>query len=72
MRGFKRLSLDPGESRRVQFEMTEDGLSEVKDDGSRAVLPGKYGISLGGSLPGPGFNGLKTAFTITGSKALLN
>ena len=69
LRGFSRISLDPGESRHVSFELSPRQLSSVAEDGSRSVLAGEYKFTLGGSQPGPGFNGLQGKFTVAaGSK----
>ena len=48
LQAFARLSLKPGESRRVQFALSPRQLSEVAPDGSRSVQPGIYKISVGG------------------------
>ncbi|HEX4164961.1 MAG TPA: glycoside hydrolase family 3 C-terminal domain-containing protein, partial [Bryobacteraceae bacterium] len=70
LRGFTRVSLDPAANRHIRFELSEDGLSEVREDGLRAVLPGSYEISIGGSQPVPGSNNLTAEFTISGLKSL--
>ena len=50
--GFQRLHLKAGESRRIMFTLDPRGLSEVDADGLRAVQPGEYRLSIGGSQPG--------------------
>jgi len=69
LKGFKRISLDPGASTQVQFSLTPRNLSSVRSDGSRAVLPGNYALSGGGSQPGgPGV--LEAHFHVNGTEGL--
>jgi beta-glucosidase len=49
--GFERLYLDAGETKHVTFHLDPRTLSEVDDKGVRAVLPGRYRITVGGSQP---------------------
>ena len=50
--GFQRVTLKPGESRTVQFNLTRKEL-ELIDAGGRPVsAPGPYEISIGGKQPG--------------------
>ncbi|HEX4030352.1 MAG TPA: glycoside hydrolase family 3 C-terminal domain-containing protein [Terracidiphilus sp.] len=51
LESFERLHLDAGETRHVVFHLDPRELSEVDDKGVRAVVPGQYRISLGGSQP---------------------
>ncbi len=73
LEGFQRLTLAPGESKRVTFTLDARELSEVDADGVRSVQPGTYRIAVGGSQPGdprtatPGQN---ASFTIDGSMEL--
>jgi len=50
--GFERLHLSPGETKRVTFHLDPRTLSQVDERGLRAVTPGTYRISVGGSQPG--------------------
>jgi len=52
LQAFQRVSLKPGESRRIAFTLAPRDLSEVDAEGTRAVQPGKYVIAIGGSQPG--------------------
>ncbi len=52
LKGFKRVSLDPGASTQVSFMLDARDLSSVRTDGSRAVLAGAYKLTVGGSQPG--------------------
>lgn len=67
--GFQRVHLAPGESRRVTFELDPRRLSSVDAAGQRAVLPGDYGVFLGGGQPGDA-DGERAGFTIRGRQAL--
>ncbi|HEY4358025.1 MAG TPA: glycoside hydrolase family 3 C-terminal domain-containing protein, partial [Acidobacteriaceae bacterium] len=51
LEGFQRISLKPGESKKVTFTLNPRQLSEVDAQGNRAVQPGSYGLSVGGSQP---------------------
>lgn len=59
--GFRRLHLQPGESRRLSFNITPRQLSLIHDDGRRLVEPGWITLSLGGKQPG--FSGTADAPT---------
>ncbi len=50
--GFRRVHLKAGESRRVEFEMSPDHMAVVKEDGSRAIEPGRFEVEIGGCSPG--------------------
>jgi len=52
LEGFARVSLQPGESRVVNFTLTPRQLSTVQVDGHRLVEPGTIVISAGGAQPG--------------------
>jgi len=49
--GFTRVHLAPGETRHLQFNLDSRTLSQVDDQGVRAVTAGDYRLSLGGSQP---------------------
>jgi beta-glucosidase len=59
--GIERISLGPGERRRVTFSLTPRQLSLIDSAGHRVVEPGDYEISVGGKQPG--FSGLADAAT---------
>jgi beta-glucosidase len=50
--GFKRINLDPGESREVSFRIDPYDLSMINKKGIRVVEPGEFSISVGGKQPG--------------------
>ena len=49
LKGFKRLSLEPGEARQVQFDITPAALGYFGIDMSWQVEPGDFTIMVGGS-----------------------
>lgn len=49
LRGFQRVSLAPGESRRIEFELTPDMLAYYDLDMTWRVEPGTFTIMVGGS-----------------------
>jgi beta-glucosidase len=49
--GFERLNLNQGETKHVTFKLNPRALSEVDDKGVRAVVAGRYQVSVGGSEP---------------------
>jgi beta-glucosidase len=51
LRGFRRMLLGPGESRRVEFPLTARDLSLIDERGLRRLEPGRFLISVGGSQP---------------------
>jgi beta-glucosidase len=52
LEGFQRVSLRPGERRRVVLTLGPRQLSQVDAGGRRAVVPGAYELSVGGRQPG--------------------
>lgn len=52
--GFARVTLKPGERRKVTLALDPRSLSVVARDGARRVLPGRYRIWVGGGQPGDG------------------
>ena len=48
---MKRITLEPGESKEVSFQLTPKAFEMVKNDGSRVIESGEFKIYLGGSSP---------------------
>ena len=67
---FARVSLQPGESRELSFELDARRLSDVDRAGKRAVMPGDYRVFVGGGQPGTTAPGGMGAFSITGEVTL--
>jgi len=51
LKGFKRISLKPGESKVVAFNLTPADLSYVNGQGQSTLYSGKINMSIGGSQP---------------------
>jgi beta-glucosidase len=51
LKGFKRISLLPGASEKVQFIITPDMMKTVNEEGQSVLNSGQVKISIGGSLP---------------------
>jgi len=64
LRGFQRVSLSPGEARRISFDLTPRDLSAVTIAGKRRVLAGAYRVSVGSGQPGTGVPETSAPFTI--------
>jgi beta-glucosidase len=54
LEGFQRLSLQPGEKKRVQFLIPPAAFSYISDAGARTVDAGAFHIYVGGKQPVPG------------------
>jgi len=67
--GFDRVTLKPGERRKVRFTLTPRDLSQVDRAGARAVVPGRYTLFVGGGQPGQAA-GHEVSFTIEGQQEL--
>jgi len=70
LRGFQRLTLAPGESRTVSFDLSPRDLSFVTRDGDRMVMAGSYGVDVGSGQPGTGVAGQHADFATTGTLAI--
>lgn len=64
LRGFRRLTLEPGEHRTVRFNLSPRDLSAVAPDGTREVMSGHYTLSVGSGQPGSGTAGQSATFAI--------
>jgi beta-glucosidase len=51
LRGFTRLHLKAGESRRVEFDLTPKDMSLINERGERWLEPGTFRVTVGGSQP---------------------
>jgi beta-glucosidase len=54
LEGFHRIRVRAGEARRVVFTLTPRQLSEVGEEGDRAVVPGDYAVYVSGGQPEAG------------------
>ncbi len=58
LKGFKRIHLNPGETKTVNFIVTPDAFSVIDEQNKRVIKPGIFEISVGGAQPQAG-NGVK-------------
>lgn len=49
--GFRRVSLKPGETRRLDFALTPEQMSLVDEEGQWRLEPGEFRVSVGGCSP---------------------
>jgi beta-glucosidase len=70
LRGFERIHLDPGASRKVHFDLNPRDLGMVTEDGDPIVAEGEYTISIGGGQPDTGAPVATSHFHIDGQFAL--
>ncbi|MGB6451759.1 MAG: glycoside hydrolase family 3 C-terminal domain-containing protein [Steroidobacteraceae bacterium] len=66
LRGFERIHLAPGASRRVEFHLARRDLSMVTDAGDIIVAQGRYTVSVGGGQPGTGAPSVSGDFEVNG------
>ena len=70
LRGFERVHLDPGKSRRVVFNLAARDLSMVSENGDPMISAGNYRISIGGGQPGTRSKVASGGFSIVGEMKL--
>jgi beta-glucosidase len=70
LRGFQRLHLDPGESRRIHFNLDSRDLSTVDAKGKRIIEKGNYQLTVGSGQPGSGAPHSSAKFRVKCKKAL--
>jgi beta-glucosidase len=49
---FRRVSFKPGQSKKVNFEVTPEMLMLFDEDGQQRLVPGKFRLTAGGCSPG--------------------
>jgi beta-glucosidase len=70
LRGFKRVHLNPGESRKVRFELKDRDLHMVSDAGEPIIAAGAYTVTIGGGQPNTGAPVATGTFQVVGTKTL--
>lgn len=66
--GFQRTTLEPGETKTIQFSLSPKQYAVVNDNGKLTIEPGEFFVSVGGKQPGfEGNADAKTTGTTTGS-----
>jgi beta-glucosidase len=70
LRGFERVHLSAGSTRHVHLDLSSRDLSLVNESGDRVIVPGAYGLTVGGGQPGTGAPSINATFTIQGEQTL--
>jgi beta-glucosidase len=70
LRGFQRVTLAPGEKKKLRFALSPRDLSMVNVDGSRFVPAGQLDLFIGGAQPGEHVAGLSGSLIIRGTRKL--
>jgi len=70
LRGFERISLQPGESKTVTFTLAGRDLGMVTADGQPRISAGKYRLSVGGGQPAFDTGDVSANFEIVGNEDL--
>jgi beta-glucosidase len=70
LKGFERIHLSPGETRKVAFALTPRELSQVTANGEHKVLPGHFSVVVSGGLPDAGSSFVEATFEIIGETTL--
>jgi beta-glucosidase len=68
--GFQRVAIPAGQSKDVTITLDPRTLSSVDNQGNRAILPGKYTLTLAGAQPQETQSKSEAAFTVTGKRDL--
>jgi beta-glucosidase len=70
--GFERVTLEPGESRTLQFTITSEMMSFFDDDGKLTLEPGEFGLEVGGCSPGKRGQELSAPKPVTANFRVVN
>lgn len=70
LRGFRRVHLRPGESRKIRFELKDRDLSMVTEAGEPIIADGKYSLSIGGGQSAAVAPSVAGTFQVSGTKTL--
>ena len=70
LRGFERVHLTPGESRRLVFHLAPRDLSMVTEAGDIVVAQGRYMVSVGGGQPPYAQSSISARFEMRGQIVL--
>jgi beta-glucosidase len=66
LKGFRRVHLQPGQSRTVVFNLSPDMIRVVNNEGKLVDLTGEKQLTIGGSLPGERSLALGACMPVTG------
>jgi beta-glucosidase len=65
LRGFQRVTLQPGERKTLTLELSPRDMSFVTRDGVRQIRTGEYRVSVGSGQPGTGVPAESAAFSVS-------
>lgn len=65
LKGFQRVMLNPGQSRRVRFAVTARMMEMINNDGEPVLEPGTFTVTIGGCSPDPRNLALGSARPVT-------
>jgi beta-glucosidase len=68
--GFERVNIPAGESKEVAITIDPRSISSVDEKGNRAILEGKYALTLASAQPQEAQAKSEAGFTVTGTLAL--
>jgi len=78
LEGFDRITLRPGESRRVEFTLKPEQFSMFNNKDTRVIEPGWFTVSVGGGQPGTAVTGaeghaqaMTARFRLTGKEVVV-
>jgi beta-glucosidase len=64
LRGFRRIHLQPGETKRLTFSIAPDAFTVIDDKMQRVALPGRFEVAVGGGQPGVKLSGVSNITSI--------
>ncbi len=70
LRGFQRIGLSPGETRRLHFDLAPRDQSWVTPDGVRILTSGSFHVFVGGGQPTDAAAGERATFLVRGAMKL--
>jgi beta-glucosidase len=68
--GFTRVHVEPGRTAHVTFQLDPRTLGQVDEKGDRVIVPGTYGVAVGGAQPAEFPGAVTASFEVTGSQTL--
>jgi beta-glucosidase len=70
LKGYQRVSLEPGESKTLRFHLSPRDMALADADGVMRISPARYRLWAGGGQPDTGASGQAGAFQMTGKLTL--
>jgi beta-glucosidase len=68
--GFTRVHIEPGKTAHVAIRIDPRTLGQVDEKGDRVIVPGSYGVAVGGAQPAEFPGAVTAAFEVVGSLKL--